>query len=138
MDCHAMNREAAGVLISDGQSFVRLKRAGAHDAAGYPTSVEIKAGPFSGAMQISVADWVYKDFLQQLAILNETLSDSAQMGNPHDNVHMIFVGNGFGAVEISVEVISFSPLVKLFFELKIDQTYLPAIIAGFRQEFDDT
>jgi hypothetical protein len=133
-----MNKEAEGILFSDGQSSIRLRRAGRNDVTGYPTWLDIKAGPFSGTLQITVDDWVYKHFSQQLALLNDRLSGSAQMGNPHDNIYMTFVGNGLGGIKVNIEVTSYSPPVKLIFELEIDQTYLPAIIAGIDEEFGDS
>jgi hypothetical protein len=133
-----VKKEIEEVFIGNGEYNVRLKPAGIKDAVGYPTFIDVKAGPFSGTLQIMVDDGVYSRLSQQLVILYDGLCGSAYMGNPHDNIYLEFSGNGLGHVLVNVEVISrYAPLVKLIFELEIDQTYLPGIITSIDELFGD-
>ncbi len=130
--------ETAEVFISDAQSSIRLKPTGPRDAVGYPTWVDIHAGPFTGTLQMVIYEEVYAHLSQQLKLLHEQLSGAAHMGNPHDDLYLTFTGNGLGTIKVDAEAIGhYTPLTKLIFAIEIDQTYLPGIIRAVDELFTD-
>jgi len=123
-----------GVVIADGRSGVRLSRVGEANELGYPTLIEIKAGPFTGAVRdYTVGD--YSVFLEQLESLYSRLVGTARLGS-YEGFKLSLVGDGRGGIGASVVVIGehVTP-IRLTFEFSLDQSYLPAIIRGIRREF---
>jgi hypothetical protein len=122
-----------GVFINDGRSSIRLTRNGQPNELGYPTVIDVRAGPFQGAVQDHLLD--YGSFRAQLVELHASLQGVAKLGSYEGNELQI-IGGGRGAVEARVRVIGeHAPLIKLKFEVYIDQSYLPAIIKQIDIEF---
>jgi hypothetical protein len=123
-----------GVVIADGRSGVRLSRVGKANELGYPTLIEVQAGPFTGAVKDStVGD--YSGFLEQLETLYERLVGAATLGS-HEGFKLSVVGSGHGGIGVSAVIVGeHVPSIRLTFEFLLDQSYLPAIIRGIRQEF---
>jgi hypothetical protein len=86
-----MSEEESGVLISDGHYRVRLTRAGEPHELGYPTIIELKAGPFRGTLSDSLLD--YGRFLAQLNAMHETLSGDAKLGS-YEGFELDLIGSG--------------------------------------------
>jgi hypothetical protein len=128
--------ESDWVVISDGRSSVRLKAAGAPDALGYPTSVQIEAGPMKLAFEYVADAWVYPFFRDQLKKLSSELSGTAAMGNAGDDIHLAFSGDGRGAIGVKAKINYHSPSIHIDFEMQIDQSYLPKIIDSLEAEFN--
>ena len=66
-----------GVVIGNGRSGVRLSRIDQAAGFGYPTLIEVRAGPFSGSIIDVVGD--YCTFLVQLESLYSQLSGQAAL-----------------------------------------------------------
>jgi hypothetical protein len=63
-----------GVMIADGRSGVRLSRVGEANELGYPTLIDVQAGPFNGAVRdYTVGD--YSGFLEQFESLYAGLQE---------------------------------------------------------------
>ena len=128
-----MADSAGGILISDGRSSVRLIRNGQARELGYPTIIEVRAGPFQGAVADELLD--YGDFRTQLKAMHASLRGIAKLGSYEGNT-LDVIGTGNGAIEARVRVIGrHVPLIELKFEIFIDQSYLPAIIEQIDTEF---
>jgi len=128
-----MADDSSGILISDGLSSVRLTRNGKPRELGYPTIIEVHAGPFQGAVADELLD--YGDFRTQLKAIHISLRGVAKLGSYEGN-EIELVGDGRGAVGVRVRVIGrHVPLTELKFQIFIDQSYLPAIIQQVDAEF---
>jgi hypothetical protein len=115
-----MSDEGQGVLISDGRCSVRLTSNGKARELGYPTVIDMRAGPFQGSILDDLLD--YGRFQSQLRSL--------------DGFALDLIGGGTGGVEVRVKAIGeHEPLIQLTFSFTIDQTYLPAIIEQIDVEF---
>lgn len=122
-----------GILINDGRSSIRLIRDGQPRELGYPTIIEVRAGPFQGAVADEMLD--YGDFRADLVALHASLQGTAKLGSYEGNA-LELIGNDRGTVEARVRVIGrHAPLIELKFEILIDQSYLPAIIDQLDIEF---
>ena len=122
-----------GVVITDGRSGVRLIRVGAANELGYPTLIEVQAGPFAGSIRdCTVGD--YSTFLEQLESLYSRLSGTAALGS-YEGFSLSLVGDRGGIAVSAVIVGEHVPLIRLTFEFSLDQSYLPPIIRGIRREF---
>jgi hypothetical protein len=131
---HRMMRSDDGVLISNGRSGVRLNRAGPPNELGYPTLIDVRAGPFSGSVRDDTTG-CYGTFRAQLAKLYDSLSGNAKLGS-YEGFELVLIGDGRGAIGVRVEVVGeHMPPIHLTFEFAIDQTYLPAIIQQVDREF---
>jgi hypothetical protein len=123
-----------GVVIADGRSGVRLSRAGEANELGYPTLIDVRAGPFAGSVRDDT-DGDYSRFLEQLESLYRSLSGTATLGS-YEGFSLSLVGSGGGGIAVSAEIIGeHVPSIRLTFEFGFDQTYLPPIIRGLRREF---
>jgi hypothetical protein len=128
-----MSEVRHGVLISDGRSSVRLRRNGEARELGYPTMVELQAGPFQGAISDELLD--YGHFETQLRALYASLRGGASLSS-YDGFALDLIGDGLGGVEVRIKAIGqHFPLIQLIFSFSIDQTYLPAIIDSVGPEF---
>ena len=123
-----------GVVIADGRSGVRLSRAGEANKLGYPTLIEVRAGPFAGSVRDdTVGD--YSMFLEQLESLYSRLSGTAALGS-YEGFSLSLVGGGGGGIAVSAVIVGeHIPSIRLTFEFSLDQSYLPPIIRGIRREF---
>jgi len=122
-----------GIFINDGRSSIRLTRNGPANELGYPTVIDVRAGPFQGAVLDNLLD--YGDFRAQLIELDAGLQGVAKLGSYEGN-ELEIIGNGTGGIEARVKVIGeHVPLIELKFKIYIDQSYLPAIIEQIGIEF---
>jgi len=123
-----------GVVIADGRCGVRLSRAGDANVLGYPTLIEVRAGPFVGAVRDdTVGD--YAAFLAQLELLYDRLSGEASLRSD-DGFRLLVIAVGRGGIGVSAEVIGeHVPLIRLTFEISLDQSFLAPIIRSLRREF---
>jgi hypothetical protein len=129
-----MTEKAGGVLISDGRSSVRLSRAGPPNELGYPTIIDVRAGPFQGSVLDKTVG--VGGFREQLAILYESLKGDAKLGSYDGFVELAITGNGSGGMEVRVKAVGdHTTPIQLTFAIYIDQSYLPAIIEQIDIEF---
>ena len=123
-----------GVVIADERSGLRLCRVGEANELGYPTLIEVRAGPFSGSIRDDTVGGFPK-FIRQLETLYETLAGAAEL-NSYEGFRLSMTGGGLGGIGVSVVMIGeHVPSIKLTFEFGFDQTYLPGIIRAVRREF---
>jgi hypothetical protein len=128
-----MTESEGGVLISDGRSSVRLSRAGTPNELGYPTIIDLRAGPFQGSVLDETVG--FDGFRGHLVTIYESLDGKAQLGS-FEGFELDIVGNGKGGIEVRVSAVGqHVPLIKLTFVFYIDQSYLPAIIQQIDIEF---
>jgi hypothetical protein len=128
-----MIERAGGVLISDGRSSVRLSRAGPPNELGYPTIIDVRAGPFQGSVLDETVG--FGGFREQLATLYERLKGDAKLGS-YEGFELNITGTGSGRIEVRVKAVGeHAPLIQLTFAFCIDQSYLPAIIEQIDIEF---
>jgi hypothetical protein len=122
-----------GVFISDGRSSIRLTGNGQPQGLGHPTVIDVRAGPFQGAVLDDLLD--YGTFRAQLVKLHASLQGVAMLSSYEGN-KLEIIGNGTGGIEARVRIIGrHAPLIELKFEIYIDQSYLPAIIEQLDIEF---
>jgi hypothetical protein len=128
------DESGSGVVIANGRSGVRLSRVLEANELGYPTLIEVQAGPFTGCVRDdSVGD--YSTFLEQLESLYSRLSGTATLGS-YEGFSLSLVGGGGGGIAVSAVIIGeHVPSIRLTFEFSLDQSYLPPIILGIRREF---
>jgi hypothetical protein len=130
---NGMTDQSDGVLISDGRSSIRLTQDGQPNELGYPTIIDVRAGPFQGSVRDNLGD--YGSFRTQLVDLHASLRGVAKLGG-YEGFELDVTGNGSGGIEARVKVIGeHVPLIQLKFEIYIDQSYLPAIIQRIDIEF---
>jgi hypothetical protein len=129
-----MTETVSGVLISDGRCSVRLSRAGPPNELGYPTIIDMRAGPFQGSVLDETVG--FGGFREQLATLYERLKGDAKLGSYDGFVELAISGNGSGGIRVRVKVVSdhVTP-IQLTFAISIDQSYLPALIEQIDIEF---
>ena len=128
-----MTERAGGVLISDGRSSIRLSRAGSPNELGYPTVIDVRAGPFQGSVLDETVG--FRGLREQLATLYERLKGDAKLGS-YEGFELNITGNGSGGIEVRVKAVGeHVPLIQLTFTFYIDQSYLPAIIEQIDVEF---
>jgi hypothetical protein len=123
-----------GVVIADGRSGVRLIRVGEANELGYPTLIDVRAGPFSGSVrEYGVGD--YSTFLEQLESLYSQLSGTATLVSL-EGFTLSLVGGGGGGIGVSAVIVGeHVPSIQLTFEFSLDQSYLPPIMRSIRREF---
>jgi hypothetical protein len=130
-----MTKEAdRGVLIGDGRSSVRLSRARPPNELGYPTIVDVRAGPFQGSVLDETV--VFGGFREQLATLYERLKGDAKLSSYDGLIELTITGDGRGGMKVRVKAVGdhVTP-THLTFAIYIDQSYLPAIIEQIDTEF---
>jgi hypothetical protein len=132
------NEYENSVVIANGRSGVRLARAGDPTELGYPTLIDVRAGPFAGSIQDATVG-SYAAFKKDLAALYAALTGAARLGSLEGLFNLDLTGDGRGGVAVSVEVIAeHVPPIRLTFEFTIDQTHLPRIIRALDDEFPST
>ncbi len=124
-----------GIIIGDGRSYVRLKLVERAGVARQPTHVEARISGFAGSFEYQPDDWVYPLFLRELKTLSNRLDGAAHMGNPHDDLYMVFSGDGHGHLRVHVEIRHPEFAAKTKFELQIDQSHLPELIDCLEVKF---
>jgi hypothetical protein len=115
-----------GVLIGNGMSSIRLTHVGKGHEAGFPNLIEVKAGPFSGAVRDDPVG--LRPFRVQLQSLHKSLTGEAKLGS-YEKLNLVLSATPLGHVAVRVELYGEHwPRSKLEFEFEIDQSYLPSII----------
>jgi hypothetical protein len=103
-----------GVVIADERSGLRLCRVGEANELGYPTLIEVRAGPFSGSIRDDTVTG-FQRFVGQLETRYETLSGTAEL-NSHKGFRLSMTGGGRRGIGVSVVVIGeHVPSIKLTF-----------------------
>jgi hypothetical protein len=105
----------AGVAIANGRSGVRLSRVGEANEFGYPTLIEVRAGPFTGAVRdCTVGD--YSIFLEHLESLHSRLVGAATLGS-FEGFNLSLTGSGHGGIDASAVIVGeHVPSIRLTFE----------------------
>lgn len=97
------------------------------------TEVEIKVSAFRGRISANLRAEEFVEFQQQLESLDSNLSGQARFHTMEEWLEMKVKGDGLG--HFSVAAIARDPAGsgnRLEFHLTFDQTYLAAILSGFR------
>src|SRR5690349_5004377 len=116
-----------GVVISNGRCSVTLLPAGSPHEIGFPTRIEVVAGPFQGAVLDETVGRC-DQFHRELVKLYETLSGTATLGS-YQHFELVLAGGGAGGISVDVVIYgNHVPNIKLEFEFDLDQSYLPEII----------
>lgn len=126
----------SGVQIGDGSSYVRLRRKGERrtDDGMTTAEIEVKGGPFSGAVRDDTLVGV-AEFCADLQSLYDRLTGSASLTS-YEKFKLVIEGDGRGRIHGMVELYGeHVPLSKLTFEIELDQTFLPNVIRELRKEF---
>ena len=94
--------------------------------------VDVKAGPFSGSITVYCFQSPWYHVHQGLSRLNTSLKGTVDLFG-YEEMAISFTGDGLGHITVKA---SFEdhPL-KLSFEIDLDQTHLPAILAGIDRVF---
>ena len=121
-----------GVIVADGRSGVRLRILGPAVDSWRPMHVDVRAGAFSGGVRDETHVNLQR-FADELAALYASLSGEASFGG-EEKFNLNLVGDGRGGVTAFVDINDFDSTVRLKFEIRFDQTYLPAIIEAARRE----
>ena len=125
-----------GVQIGDGSSYVRLRRKGEQrtDDGMTTAEIEVKGGPFSGVVRDDTLVGV-SEFCADLQSLYDRLTGQALLTS-YEKFKVVIEGDGRGRIHGLVELYGeHVPLSKLAFEIELDQTFLPKVIRGLREEF---
>jgi hypothetical protein len=112
-----------GVVIGDGRSSIRLSRVADANELGYPTLIEVQAGPFRGAIRDdTVGD--YSGFLEQLESLYNRLSGTATLSS-YEGFRLSLEGVSTGGIGVSALIVGeHVPSIRLTFEFhSIRATY---------------
>ena len=98
--------------------------------------MDVVAGPFSGSLMVDCYEKPYRRFHEKLSTLYRTLSGEARLGPSYENLEIVFSGDGKGHVAVKVCVYAdHARLIKLEFQIYLDQTELPRIIRQVEQAF---
>ena len=95
--------------------------------------VTLTVGAFTAKISAGLRAEELVGFRHGLDVLYESLQGEAVLDSLEDWLHLRAVGDGYGHVKIAGEVTD-SPGTgnRLAFELRLDQTFLPAIIDALR------
>jgi len=131
-----MTGDAGPVLLTDGRSRVELHPPQPYpDGVGFHHQVNLSAGPFNGIIDASSYESVpaLQAFHDQLVTLYNTLVGEARLPESYENLQLKLRGDGRG--HIAIEVVARGERIGelLTFDFEIDQTQLPAIIAGIER-----
>ncbi len=126
-----------GVVITDGPSRVTLFPASASPGVGYPVRVEVRSGPFSGVIEAEARS--ISHFQTALRALHESMSGTARLEFWNEEHSITLKGNGLGGIEVIAEMTDGrAPWAAcLTVRMRIDQSYLPAMIAEIGEVFAD-
>jgi hypothetical protein len=130
-----MSEQAETVVLSDGRSRVVLHRPQSRGVHGFEHWIELVGGPFQGSLEGSAYMDPYRDFHDDLAKLHQTLSGEVTLDG-YENFGMTLRGDGLGHIQVEVSANPQTyPSVHLEFEMLLDQTQLPAILASLKRAF---
>ncbi|MGP1397086.1 MAG: WapI family immunity protein [Inquilinaceae bacterium] len=125
-----------GVLISGYVAQIRLTRLSPKKEWGTTVLIDVKAGPFEGAVRDDSLVGIAR-FCEQLSRLHEQLVGDATLGS-NEKLTLVMTGHRLGGISVRVDLYGeHIPLSKLSFEFDIDQSYLPTIIKQLREEFPE-
>ena len=129
-----MNGDETEVVISDGNSYVKLVPVG-QPRLGYPTRIEISSGSFSATVEAETR--IDPIFRQALSKLHKTLSGEAILTCWSQEHSVTLTGNGVGRIDLIAKITDGrSPWSAcLVVKMQLDQSYLPEIIAGIDRNF---
>ena len=125
-----MDSESGGILLTDGRCSILLHPPVPYpDGYGFLQKVDLVGGPFRGSIDASSFEGplTLRSFHEQLVALYEGLVGKAQLPNTYENLKVTLTGDGLGHVAVHVAAIAGDTM--LSFRFKIDQTYLPRIVA---------
>jgi len=122
-----------GVLIGYDRFSVRLTKHSPANELGYPAIIDVRAGPFQGAVLDETIG--IERFRIELIALNAALKGEAKLYS-YEGLDVVLVGNGTGGIEVNVQIVADPERpIRLTFSFYIDQSYLPAIIQQIDAEF---
>lgn len=134
--------EEGGVVIAGPGAGLRLSRGGEANWFGYPTLLDVRAGPLAGSyMEDSVGP--FAEFRNALVRMRDSVSGSASLTSD-GGTYVELVCARTGIINVSARVAIISPGVHMIgldypidlkFYFQIDQTYLSRIIRAVAQEF---
>lgn len=126
--------EAEAVTIGDDWCRLRLRPAGAPCEFEEPTLIEFQAGPFMDTVRDETM-YGFQSFRDQLAQFHTSLVGEATLQSIA-GFSLVLKGNGRGAIAVSAGVVpDTGTSTRLGFRFGLDQTCLPAIIAGLDRAF---
>ena len=102
------------------------------DPNAFGERVDVKAGPFTGSFEAHCYSSPWQDVLLDLSQLLRSLKGTTRFYG-YEEISVVFMGDGLGHIQAKVEIRE-HPL-RLSFEIELDQTHLPGIIAGIERVF---
>ncbi len=128
-----MSEAQIGIRISDGRSHLVLIPAG-KPQIGWPTRIELSSGFFSAAVE---AEMLFVPFRNSLVALHQTMQGEARLVCLDEGHFVKITSAKFGHMQLVAEVTDgrAPAAARLIVTMNIDQTYLPAIIAGIDRYF---
>jgi hypothetical protein len=130
-----MEDRSDGVLLTDGPSRLFLHRPEQRALNGFDHRVDLVGGPFRGSIKASAYLNPYERFCAELATLYETLTGAPELGG-YENLNLSLKGDGLGHIQADVCAIADHVRdTKLTYQMTLDQTQLPEIIASIRRIF---
>ena len=121
-----------GVLIGNGRCWILLTKHGPANELGYPAIIDVRAGPFQGAVLDETIG--IERFRTELTALNEALKGEAKLYS-YEGVDIVLVANRMGGIGVHAQIVA-DPVapIRLTFSFGIDQ-FLSAIIQQTDAEF---
>ena len=124
------------VSIFDGRTRLQLMRAGDPEAgypvSSYPTEITVTTGPFSAI--VKALPHAYAAFLEELSQLHKSMAGVAKLRFWNEAHSIVLTGTGNGRIALSMTIVdSVSNYLRV--NMAIDQSYLPQIISGLKEEF---
>jgi hypothetical protein len=94
--------------------------------------VDVRAGPFSGSITVYCFHSPWNDVYRELSKLRSLLRGTVSLFG-YEEMEISFTGDGLGHIKVKA-AFQDHPL-NLRFEIDLDQTHLPAILAGIDRVF---
>jgi hypothetical protein len=118
------------LVIAAGDHRLAFHAPGIHGDA--RSRVDVKAGPFAGSFETHCYASPWQDVHRDLQKLSRFLSGDVKLYG-YEEIDLIFTGDGLGHVQAKVDIREYS--LRLSFQIELDQTMLPGIIAGIERVF---
>jgi len=107
------------------------------DDSGGVCNLEVVSTPFSASTRFFFDVPSLGVFIENIAVIERTLSGEAKLGQEFEEPYVLFRGNGRGHITVSGLLIdSTEHMQKLQFSFKTDQTSLGPFIASLRKVSD--
>jgi hypothetical protein len=131
-----MSAESTVVTISDGKCSTVLHPPDEPlSSSGFDHRVELSAGPLRGEIKAFAFHNAYKSFHDDLVLLYETLSGQVDLFG-YENLQIKVIGDGCGHIDVGVVATAdFYQSIELTYQIKLDQTQLPELIAAIKRTF---